>query len=62
MFIKCRNDVGGYIWINVSQIKKIEDSRYGNGEVANYYITTVENKVYTCASIDELEEFLNGRA
>lgn len=61
MFIKCRNDRSGYIWINVSQIKHIEDSRYGDGEIANYYVTMLENKEYECADIKRVEEFLNGR-
>lgn len=61
MFIKCRNDRGGYIWINVYQIKHIEGSYYCNEELANYYVTTVENKEYECADIKQVEEILNGK-
>ena len=61
MFIKCEDERGGFVWINVSQIKTITESYYGNNELAGYWVKTVDNLEYRCADDTKVEEFLNGR-
>lgn len=61
MFIRVENNIGEpVIWINISQIAKIEESRYGNGEVAGYSITCIDNKEYYSPDVEKIKEILEG--
>ena len=60
MFIKCENGKGGYIWINVSQIKSVEEIYCGDGEIVSYYVKNLDNLEYRCGEVATMYKILHG--
>ena len=61
MFIRCEDASGlDTLWLNVSQIKYIEESSYGDGEIAGYLIHCIDNKQYYSNDIDRIKKILEG--
>ena len=59
MFINCENEFGLHvIWVNVSQINYIEESRYGDGSLASYTIHCIDNTLYYSQDFERIQKIL----